>query len=257
MQRLFPNRAARLSVDAPYATLDLPDGPSDRPYVIANMVSTVDGKIALDGRSRGIGSRTDRRMMRLIRANVDALLVGAETLRSEIVDPRVPTDLAAARSERGEPAQPLAVAVSGSLDLDPQARFFANGPERSVILTTMRAAGAHGSEFDGVATLLTTDAGAADGEVDLAAALALLRRDWGVRRLLCEGGPSLNQRLLDLGLLDELFWTIAPKLAGGNGASLLTSDQPAERIRATLQLVSLYEHDGALFARYRVLRSAP
>ena len=80
----------------------------------------------------------------------------------------------------------------------------------------------------------------------------------GVRRLLCEGGPTLAERLLERGLLDEVFWTIAPKLAGdGDGPGLLESDEAADRIRADLRLLSLYEHDGDLFARYRVLPRSP
>jgi riboflavin-specific deaminase-like protein len=217
--------------------------------VVANVVSTVDGKVALGGRVHGLGSKLDRRAMRLIRASVDALLVGAGTLRAEVVDPHVDDDLAAAREARGEPAQPLAITVSRSLDVDPAARFFRGGPGRSLILTTASAARERGASFAGVAELLTTDG----TEVDLTAALRELRRTWRVNRLLCEGGPILLQLLLDLGLLDEIFWTIAPKLAGGSGPGLLTSDEPADRIRAGLRLASLFEHDGELFARYRVL----
>jgi 2,5-diamino-6-(ribosylamino)-4(3H)-pyrimidinone 5'-phosphate reductase len=253
VQRLFPPDAEPpRSDEEPYAALDLSEGGLDRPYVVANLVSTVDGKVALGTTSRGIGSRTDRRMMRLLRSNVDALLVGAATLRSEIVDPRLDPDLAALREARGEAAQPLAVTVSRTLDLDPSSRYFVGGPERSAILTTRQTAEQRGEAFRGIAQLLTTDG----DDVDLPLAFADLRRR-GVRRLLCEGGPTLAERLLERGLLDEVFWTIAPKLAGGHGPGLLESDEAADRIRADLRLLSLYEHDGDLFARYRVLPRSP
>jgi riboflavin-specific deaminase-like protein len=251
VQRLFPvDDDARREEPEPYASLDLPDGAAERPCVIANMVSTVDGATAIEGTARGIGSGTDRRMMRLLRSKVDALLIGAATLRAEIVDPRVPPDLAADRVARGEPAQPLAVTVSRTLDLDPDCRYFVHGLERSIVITTEDAASRRGATFDHVATLLTTPG----DDVDLAAALTTLRQRWGVNRLLCEGGPTLNRRLLDLGLLDEVFWTIAPKLAGGPGPGLLRLKESAERISANLSLVSVFEHGGELFTRYRVIR---
>ena len=69
--------------------------------------------------------------------------------------------------------------------------------------------------------------------------------------------PELNQQLLDLNLLDEVFWTIAPKLAGGCGPNLLTGHDQARAIRARLDLLSLFEQDSELFARYRVRRGSP
>jgi riboflavin biosynthesis pyrimidine reductase len=64
----------------------------------------------------------------------------------------------------------------------------------------------------------------------------------------------LNQQLLDAGLIDELFCTIAPKLAGGRGRAMIDGEHPAERISARMELVSLYEHEGELYARYRLPR---
>jgi riboflavin-specific deaminase-like protein len=250
MRQLFPIDAGLLgSDDVSYAALGFPEAPTGRPYVFANMVSTVDGKTSLSGRVAGLGSRTDRQMMRLLRASADAILWGANSLRAEPVDPRVSPELAASREGRGQPPQPLAVTVSASLALDPGHRFFVNGRERSLILTTIFALASAGTDLERVATLAVVG----EERVDLAAALGELRERWGVSRLLCEGGPSLNQQLLELGLLDEIFWTIAPKLAGGHGPGLLDGGDRAERIRARLDLISLLEHEGELFARYRVL----
>ena len=87
-------------------------------------------------------------------------------------------------------------------------------------------------------------------EVDLAAALAQLRAERGVRTLLCEGGPILHARLIEAGLVDELFVTHAPKLAGGEGPGLVTGLPEIER---PLELAWLLEQDGELFARYRTI----
>jgi riboflavin biosynthesis pyrimidine reductase len=87
--------------------------------------------------------------------------------------------------------------------------------------------------------------------VDLAAALAAVRADHGVRSILCEGGPSLNASLLTAGLVDELFLTTVPKLAGGAGAlTIVGAAAIDEPLVARLQW--LLEYDGELYARYRV-----
>jgi 2,5-diamino-6-(ribosylamino)-4(3H)-pyrimidinone 5'-phosphate reductase len=231
-----------------YRHLELPVGIDGRPYVVMNMVSTVDGKAALSGSAAGIGSRTDSLLMRQIRAAVDAVMHGAGTLRAELVDPRVDNRRSRERVLRGQAAQPLAVAVSGSLDLDPTSRYLVNGPAGTVILTSSAAPTARGIRLSRYATLLVHDG----PTVDLGSALRRLHDEFSVRRLLSEGGPTLNQRLLDAGLIDEVFWTVAPKLVGGRSRSTIDSDEPTTRIQARLDLLSLYEHDGELFARYRV-----
>ncbi|HEX8714951.1 MAG TPA: dihydrofolate reductase family protein, partial [Solirubrobacteraceae bacterium] len=94
-----------------------------------------------------------------------------------------------------------------------------------------------------------------DGALDLPLALAELRERLGVRTLLCEGGPHLNAELLLAGLVDELFLSLSPTLAGGEdvtGESLrivagAEFDEPLE-----LELLSALESDSHLFLRYRV-----
>ena len=249
MRQLYPT-----SVEIPdaevYADLGLPTGPPGRPLVVLNMVSTVDGKVALRGSAAGLGSRTDRLLMRQVRAAADGLLVAAGTLRADPVDPRVPADLAERRVQAGRSAQPLAVTVSRGLELNPDARFFVGGPDGTLVLTTEGAPPGRELALRDHAQILRIGR----HSVDLPAALHRLRADFGIARLLVEGGPSLNQALLDLDLVDEVFWTIAPKLAGGRGLTLIQGDAPSTAIAARLDLVSLHEHAGELFARYRVVR---
>ncbi|MCC7367622.1 MAG: dihydrofolate reductase family protein [Chloroflexi bacterium] len=256
LRQIYPSDAARdVPQDEVYGGLELPAGPSvsgARPYIILNMVSTVDGKVALAGSAAGIGSRADRLVMRQVRSLVDAVIIAAGTLRAEICDPRVDLPFVRRRLERGLAGQPLAVGVSASLDLEPTNRFLVNGRERTVLITTREAPATREARLTPYATILRHG----QGRVDLAAALRTLAADFGVRLLLCEGGPSLNQQLLDAGLIDELFWTLAPKLAGGAGKTMLQGPSPTARIAARLELVSLFEEAGELFARYRLPRGA-
>ena len=66
--------------------------------------------------------------------------------------------------------------------------------------------------------------------------------------MLCEGGPRLHAELQAAGLVDDLFLTIAPKLAGGGAPRILEGDAAGGR---RLELAWLLEQDGELFARYR------
>jgi riboflavin-specific deaminase-like protein len=256
LRRLFPpDDLAETDPNAVYADLSFPDGPvgmTRRPYVVVNMVSTVDGKTALGPSAAGIGSRTDARLMRQIRAAVDGIIWGAGTLRADIVDPRVDVHSVRRRRERGLSPQPVAATVSGSLDLEPTNRFFVNGPARTVVFTTDDAPAERRRALAPYATIVSQPG----RTVDLRVALHYLHRELGVRRLLSEGGPGLNDHLVAAGVLDELFWTVAPKLAGGHGRTLLDGGAPAVAIQARMELLSLYEHDGELYSRYRLMRDA-
>jgi riboflavin biosynthesis pyrimidine reductase len=88
---------------------------------------------------------------------------------------------------------------------------------------------------------------------DLPVLMARLREEHGVGSVLCEGGPTLNSHLLAAGVVDELFLTLHPKLAGGAAALTIVAGRtlvaPAE-----LELVSLAEGENDLFTRWRVER---
>jgi riboflavin biosynthesis pyrimidine reductase len=100
---------------------------------------------------------------------------------------------------------------------------------------------------------------ARDGVLDLTAAMAELRGGFGVRTVLCEGGPHLNAHLLEAGMVDELLLTISPKLAGGDatsGEGLRIVAGPALADPVELELLSLAESESFLFLRYGVRASA-
>jgi len=107
---------------------------------------------------------------------------------------------------------------------------------------TMRA-----ERYGGIGKRLVVVESGPEGQVDLPALLRSLHEE-GVRALLCEGGPTLHGSLQAAGLVDELFLTIAPKLAGGGAPRILEGDLTAV---TPLELAWLLEEDGELFARYR------
>lgn len=244
MRRLLPE-PGETSVTDQLASLDLaPLALDRRPYLITNFALTLDGHATIRGRSGPIGSETDTAMLVGLRTRVDAVMIGAGTMRAERYGRVVGDPAKRERRERdGLSADPLAVVVSGRLDLPWDAPLFTEGAGRVLICTA--------AAEDPPPTATETEVlRQADG-VDLAALLEHLRRELGVRSVLCEGGPRLHAQLIDAGLLDELFVTHAPKLAGGAGPGLVTGLAEQEH---PLELAWLLIEDstGELFARYRV-----
>jgi riboflavin-specific deaminase-like protein len=244
MRRLLPEPGTT-DVVAQIRELDLTaDPPAHRPYVVTNFALTVDGKATLHGRSGPIGSDTDTQLLVCLRTGVDAVMIGAGTMRAERYGRPVSDPAKRGRRERrGLSQDPLLVIVSGRLDIPWDAPVFGDRGARVLIFST--------SDARPPATEAEVRVVRHEDAVDLADALGHLRRERGVRALLCEGGPRLHAQLIEAGLVDELFITRAPKIAGGHGPGLAVDLPELER---PLELLWLLSEDGELFARYRVPR---
>jgi riboflavin biosynthesis pyrimidine reductase len=248
-----------LAVGEAPETSPSPSAPgSRRPHVMLNMVSTADGHATLGGRSGGLSSPADRALFHGLRLAVDAVMAGAATVRVERYGRIVPdASRRQRRVERGLSEEPLACIVSGRLALETDIPLLADPAARVVILTPSAAS------LPASAAEVHYIRAERDGLLDLPAALSELRERFGVRTLLCEGGPHLNAQLLGAGLIDELFLSLAPLLAGGD-SDRNPAHPEALRILAgpelsppvALDLLGVLEHDSSLFLRYGV-RGAP
>jgi len=213
----------------------------ERPLVAVNFAATVDGRATIAGVSGPIGSSTDTEMLVGLRAIFDAVMIGARTMRAERYGPIVPSEERRERRERlGLSPCPLVVIVSGRLDLPWDASLFTEGTGEALIFTA--------AEAEPPETATPLEVVRHEGFVDIVEALRYLRRERGVRALLCEGGPGLHNQLEGGGLVDDLFLTIAPKLSGGDAPRIIEGDLPGV---APLELSWLLEEAGELFVRYR------
>jgi 5-amino-6-(5-phosphoribosylamino)uracil reductase len=229
---------------------DRPAAGGERPYVLVNMASTADGRASLDGRSGSIAGPADRQLFHALRAAVDAVMAGAGTMRVERYGRLIREESRRLlRQERGLRPEPLACIVTASLALPPDLPLLAEPEAHIVVLTPSDA------ELTPSGARLDYVRAPSDGELDLTYGLSQLRERFGVELLLCEGGPHLNGSLLEAGLVDELWLSLSPKLAGGD-----PTDGEALRIVAgeelgqplELALLSVLEHDAQLFLRYGV-----
>jgi len=216
--------------------------PGDRPWVAANMVSTLDGRASIEGSTRKLGSRADAAHFLGLRTRFDAIMVGAGTIRAErygriVRDPRD----RAARERIGLPRDPLAVIVSGSLDLPWDAPIFTDGGGKILIVTERPP-----EDVPETATPVEIET-VPDG-LEPERILNRLRRERGVRSLLCEGGPSLLGQLSERDLVDDLFLTLSPLTGGGDAPRILERSRPLVH---DFELDRLLMARGDLLCRYR------
>lgn len=224
MRRLHPDPA---DVE-PAALFDAVDfgarAPAGRPYVVVNMVASVDGRAAVDGRSGPLGGPADKAVFFELRASVDAVLAGTGTLRAEHYGRLVrKPERIAQRVARGLDPEPVALVLSRSGDVPTEIPLLQDPEARPVVLT--------------------------GEDAEPARALARVRAEHGVRSVLCEGGPALNAGLLAARVVDELFLTVSPLLAATADPLTIVGaaglDAPVG-----LELVWVLEEGGMLFLRY-------
>lgn len=219
LRRLFPDEATVTVADAASGLGFAERAPADRPYIAVNMVSSADGKATLAGRTAPMSAATDRELFHHLRTQADGILVGAGTVRIERYGKVTKTpELRAKREREGVRPDAMAVIVSRSGNLPEDIPLMAEPTVRVI----------------------------AD-----VAELGRLRAEEGIRSLLCEGGPNLNSTLFSLGLVDELFLTLAPTIAGA-GEALTIVEGPPLPAAVEVELLTVHEADGHLFMRYRV-----
>jgi riboflavin-specific deaminase-like protein len=216
--------------------------PEDRPFVYANMITTLDGHAAVDGRSAALGDDADLESLLELRTIADAVLIGTGTVRAEGYDRLVRSEQRRARRlQAGLAEDPLAVLISRRFDIPWDAGLFA-APDQPVLIYT----GSDGEVADVAAPVEVVKL----GDPTPAAALADLRAR-GVRALLCEGGPTLHRTLHAAGLVDELFLTLAPLLTGDDAEPSITAGGRLPEA-AHLRLLSVRQVGSELFLRYAV-----
>jgi riboflavin biosynthesis pyrimidine reductase len=245
LDELFPEPRT-LSVADPYGDLRLAElAPPDRPYVIANMIASADGRATLKGRSGGLGGETDRELFLDLRTQVDAVMAGTTTIAIEGYGPLVRSEQRRARrAERGLEPVPLAVTASRTMELPLQAPLFQDPQSRIVVLTNS------GREAPACSAALTVER--VEGEpLDLLTGMERLRARHGVRSLLLEGGPTVLAAMSTAGLVHELFLTKSPILAGSGDEPGILEGPPLKE-PLDLELLAVLREGSYLFLRYRL-----
>jgi riboflavin biosynthesis pyrimidine reductase len=227
-RRLLPE-PAEVGVEDLLGALDFgARAPEQRPYTFVNFVASADGRATYAGRSGALGDDGDHAMFHGLRESADAVMAGTVTLRTERYEP-------------------LLCIITRSGDVPTEIPLFAEPEARIVIFSA--SAVQLGSPAAQVEMVRLDPA-----ELTLTTALRRLRADFGVRTLLCEGGPTLFGALLRERIVDELFLTLAPKLGGGGNGPAVTSGPELPGLQL-LRIEWLLERHDSLYLRYRLAPS--
>ena len=228
-----------------------------RPFVFINAAMSADGKISTHLRKqvRISGDRDFQRVDRL-RCEADAIMVGVGTILSD--DPSLTVKSEEFRKKRldcGRDENPVRVVIDSLARTPPDSDILRKGAGRRIIFVSGPAAvkRVDALRMSGAEVVVAGEQG--EPRVDLAAALWHLH-DMGIRRLMVEGGATLNWSLINLKLVDEIYVYIGSLILGGSMAPTLVDGAGfSNRDGAlSLDLVSVERMDGGFVVKWRVLR---
>ena len=246
LRRLDPDPAEVTPLEVAQSLRPAERAPAERPYVLANMVASADGRATVGGKSGGLSNEADRELFHALREQVDAILVGTGTLRVERYGPFIrDPERRARREDAGLAPNPIGCVVTRTMLLPDDIPLFGDPDSTIAVYTTSD------DEPPDVAARLEVTRLPAE-MLTMTSVLELLRADHGARSVLCEGGPTILGALLAEDLVDELFLSRAPRLVAGYGPSVVEGPElphPAELDRAWV-----LESDGVLLLRYLVNR---
>lgn len=216
-----------------------------RQHVVGAMVASADGAAEAEGRAGGLSGPADVRLFALLRSHADVLLAGASTVRIEQYGGDQPSpERRAWRIARGMAEVPRIAVVTRSCSLDPAGPLFTDTLVPPLIVTCSAAPPERVARLTDVADVVM----AGDDSVNIAAALDVLA-ERGLRRVSCEGGPTLLAQVTAAERLDELSLTVSPLLLAGPAKRIFSG--PPLPIPARLRLAHvLADDDGFLFLRY-------
>ena len=239
-----------------YTALEFPDPPADRPYVIADMIASADGKTVIEGNEAGLGSRTDRRLLHELRLHADVVLSGAGTLRATGASPRLhEDDLEALRLERGKSLMPIGAVISASGDVPLDATFFMSDEFEAYLYLADSAPPGRREAIEATGRpVVEVPAGDA-----VAAMLRHMRSELRARLVMLEGGPTLNGACFAAGVIDELFLTLGGVVVGGHGLPTAVEMPGVTASRETVTRLELLAaapnpDTDEVYLRYRVRR---
>lgn len=208
----------------------------------ANMITTLDGGAAFDGRTKAVSDPADQVLLTHLRSYADVVLVGSATVAAENYGPiKLSEDVQERRVVAGHAALPRLAVVTARGTLAPELRIFSSN-SRPLIVTTEDVAETR-ADLAELGDLVTAGATA----IDPVTALSKLHAE-GLPRVLCEGGPYLLSTLVDADLVDDMCLTVAPYLTGLQPTTAQPTSSLATPTR--LELRHVLTRNGLLYLRY-------
>lgn len=201
---------------------------SKKPLVAIKMAMSADGKAATKtGDSKWITSRKARECVYRLRAEFDAVVVGAGTVKTD--DPKLTT--------HGKGRDPYRVIVDGDLCIPPGAKILGSRDGKTIIATSGKAPKNKIKKINGANCGVQVFI-CGKSWVDMRK-LVLGLSAMGMKRILIEGGGELNAKALEAGIVDRVYFFIAPKIIGGRNAKSVIGGDGIEKMADALRLKNM------------------
>ncbi|MEA3254304.1 MAG: 2,5-diamino-6-(ribosylamino)-4(3H)-pyrimidinone 5'-phosphate reductase, partial [Candidatus Altiarchaeota archaeon] len=222
----------------------------NRPFIYMNSAVSLDGKISTFERKQvKISNEQDMQRVDRLRAESDAILVGSNTVA--IDDPKLTVKSEGLRKDRvnkGLPENPVKVMVGSIRDLKLESDFLDYGNAEKIIFTTKKEDPEKISGLKEKARVFTLG----ETRVDLGEMVEVLG-ELGIKRIMVEGGGTLNYRMLKEGLVDEVYVAVASKIFGGRSAPTLVDGEGFNRDNIiNLELIDINKLGDVIVLRYKV-----
>jgi riboflavin-specific deaminase-like protein len=225
------------------------------PFVFLNVATTADGKLApANGHFVPFSSKRDQELLMELRTGADAVMAGARTVDS------VPVTMGPGgkiyrerRVKNGLAEYNLRVVVSGNGTVNPRAKIFQYKLSPLIILVSKGASQVRIARLQKLGAIVYV---CGEKHLNFTEALTWLRKEWHVKRLLCEGGGETNAALFREYLVDELYLTLSPKIFGGRNAPTIADGIGVALLNdaTRLKLKSKRRVGDEMFLRYAVIR---
>lgn len=211
-----------------------------RPWIMFNMVASVDGGTAVEGSASPLNDPDDKMLFHALRSVADYVLVGAETVRAENYGPvGLDEEHIEHRRRAGLDDLPRLVIATRSADLDPEARAFSDPERPTMVVTGVDADPARVEALSEVAEV---------AQLEDLSPTGILDHLGDAEVVLCEGGPTFNGQFFAAGVVDEVDLTISPYLISGQSKRIALGEtaKPPLGMRLDRTLIG----DASLFLRY-------
>jgi riboflavin-specific deaminase-like protein len=209
----------------------------------ANMVQSIDGAGAFQGRTKAISDPADQFLLRHLRGHADAIMVGSATILAERYGPvRLSDETRERRESEGYSALPPLVVVTARAMLSPDLPIFEPVGARTII-ATLESAAEQADKLRDVADVIVVG----KDTIDPARIVAALQ-ERGLDRILCEGGPFVLSQLIEHDLVDDMCLTVSPYLAGSQPTTLQPAS--AREVPTQMRLRHALTRNDLLYLRY-------
>lgn len=222
-----------------------------KPFIFINSAMSLDGKISTSGKRQvRISNEMDMKRVDRLRAESDAILVGSNTVA--IDNPKLTVKSERLRKERvgkGLPENPIKVMIGSIKEIKFDSDFLDYGNAEKIIFTTERGDSGKIRRLMEKAKVFVLG----KERVDLKKMVGILS-DLGVRRIMVEGGGTLNFEMLKEGLVDEIYVAVASKIFGGRNAPTLVDGEGFNLDKiVNLELIDMEKLEEVIVLRYKTL----